>query len=39
MRKTSWWVVLGCVVVAGLVVWLAGTWLFRMFIRMHGGGG
>lgn len=37
MRRTSWWTVLACVALAGLVVWLAGSWLLRMFIRMHGG--
>jgi hypothetical protein len=39
MRRTSWWTVLACVALAGLVVWLGGTWLFKLFIRMHGGGG
>ena len=37
MRRTSWWIVLACVALAGLVIWLGGTWLFRQFIRMHGG--
>lgn len=38
MRRTSWWTVLVCVALAGLVVWLGGTWLFKQFIRMQGGG-
>ena len=37
MRRASWWAVGGAVVLAALVVWLGGTWLFRMFIRLHGG--
>lgn len=37
MHRTSWWTALASVAVAGLVVWLAGTWLFRLFIGMHGG--
>jgi hypothetical protein len=37
VRKTSWWIVLAYMMLAGLVVWLGGTWLFRQFIRMQGG--
>ena len=37
MRRISWWIVLACLILAGLAVWLGGTWLYRQFIRMHGG--
>jgi hypothetical protein len=37
MHRTSWWIVAAAVALAALVVWLGGTWLYRAFIRLHGG--
>lgn len=37
MKRTSWWIVAAVVALTGLGIWLGGTWLFRMFLRLHGG--
>jgi len=37
VHRLSWWAVAVTVLLAAAFVWIGGTWLFRAFLRLHGG--
>ena len=39
MRRINWWTVLLTLAVSIVIVWIAGRWLLRMFLRIQGGHG
>ena len=39
MRRINWWTVLLTLAVSIGIVWFAGRWLLRMFLRLQGGRG